>query len=152
MDWKDGLILFGAGLGILAWDTSRSYKNLAVDISAYGITDVDFGNNSATLQIDMQITNPLLLGVTLYSLVGDVYLDGNYVASVNQLFDYYIRGKKTHIIPIVLHCNLFNVSTTLIRKLLNDSDSIALRVVGNLKVAPTGVVNIPLDIEKEITW
>lgn len=152
MDWKDGVILAGAGLGILAWDTWRSYKDVKVDIAAYQITDVDFPNNTATLQIDIELTNPLLLGLTLYSIVGDIYLDGEYVASINQVFDYYIRGKRTHIIPVVIVSNLFSVSTILLQKLFRKAEDLTLRFAGEVRLGAQGIVPIPVDLEETIKW
>ena len=152
MDWKDGVILAGAGLGILALDTYRNYKYVKVDIAAYQITDVDFPNNTATLQIDIELTNPLLLGLTLYSIVGDIYLDGEYVASINQVFDYYIRGKRTHIIPVVIVSNLFSVSTILLQKLFRKAEDLTLRFSGEVRLGTKGIVPIPVDLEETIKW
>lgn len=147
MDWKDGVILAGAGLGILAWDTWRSYKALKVDVAGYRVYNVDIANNSAVLQIDVELTNPLLLGLTLYSIVGDVYIDGNLVARINQRFDYYVRGKRTHIIPVVFVCDVLGVSRLILQQLTARDVKLPVRFVGELRLGQGGVVPIPVDFE-----
>lgn len=150
MDWKDGAILATAGLGILVYDSLISYKALQVDIAGYQIYNVDFSNNRATLQVDVRLTNPLLIGLTLYSIVGDVYIDGRLVAQVNRLYDYYIRGKRTHIIPLVINCNIWEVVRQFMDSTFNPGKQVGLSFVGQLRLGSGGVVPIPLEFEENI--
>lgn len=147
MDWKDGAILATAGLGILVWDSWRSYKALQVDVVGYRVYNVDFANNSAILQLDVQLTNPLLVGLTLYSIVGDIYIDGQRVASINQRFDYYIRGKRVHIIPLVIQCDILGVSRIVLQQLTAQGSQLPVRFVGELRLGTGGVVSVPVDFE-----
>ena len=144
-DWKDGAILAATALGVLIYDTSRSYKSLEVDIAGYKVYDVNFGANSATLQINLRIKNPLLLGVTLYSLVGGVSIDGIHVADVDKVYDYYVRGKRTHIIPIVCKCDIMSVAQVFAR-MLAGNDSMALQFNGELRLGKNGVVSLPVNV------
>ena len=150
MDWKDGAILATAGLGILVYDSMRSYKALKVEVAGYKIYNINVSDNRATIQIDVRLTNPLLVGLTLYSIVGDAYIDGRWAAQVNTVYDYYIRGKRVHTIPLIINCNIWEIVKLLMDSMLSTGKQIPLRFVGELRLGTQGVVPVPLDIEENI--
>ena len=147
MDWKDGLILGATALGILTWDSWRNYKSLQVDMSGYRFYDVNLANNSAKLRVDLMVHNPLLFGVTLYSLYGFVYIDGIKVAKINTIYDYYISGKRTHVIPIVADCDILSVSQIIARMMAGtNKEEMILQFNGELRCGRNGVVGVPVNV------
>lgn len=92
---KIGLGISALWLGIL-----RGAKALIVMLNGYDIKNIDILNLSATLTLRFYIKNPLFIGITLKSIEGDIYLNGTKVGFINNHYDYYLAGARSHVIPV----------------------------------------------------
>ena len=63
----------GFGLGLLWYGVLRGAKALQVRVQSYSFRSVSLSTNTADLNLNLAIKNPLLVGVTIKGVQGDVY-------------------------------------------------------------------------------
>ena len=94
------------------------------------------------LTLNLLIKNPLLVGVTIKGVTGEVYAQGFRIGGVNTTYNYYIAGGKTHILPVVvnlnmsdvLHAGLMNIQSGDVRTLTIAFDGYIMAGKYNIKV------------------
>ena len=141
--WK---IAIGAGL--LYYGVLRGAKGLKVQMYSYEFKGVDVLNNTIQLDLNILVKNPLLVGLLLKSVQGDVYVQGIKAGYVNTQLNYTISGGRTHILPIVVNLRISDLGQAIIANIQSGNvQSLSVKFDGRLYVGDYGV-SIPLQIEK----
>lgn len=89
-----------AGLGFLWYAVLRGAQALVIILKGVAFSAIDIAQLTADVTLRFQISNPLMVGLRLKGIVGDIYLDGTKIGEVNHSYDYYMSGWHTHIIPV----------------------------------------------------
>lgn len=124
----------GIGAGLLWYGILRGAKSLVFGVRNYSISTISLSDGTAALNLNLSVRNPLLVGVTIRGIVGDVYAQDILVGKVNMRYDYYIAGGKTHVIPIIVNLDLRSVGSALVEN-INSGDINTLNLKFDGKVA-----------------
>ena len=102
--FKIGLLLGGFGL---LWNCLlQGAKGLVIKVYSYTFQSVNVIDKTINLNLNLLIRNPLFAGLTINSIAGEVYAQGHQVGYVDQNLNYYIAGRRTHIIPLTVTLHL----------------------------------------------
>lgn len=149
MGTKPALIL--GGLAAIWYGAVNAWRSLIVGVRDYTFRGFDLTTGSVQLYLNIMVKNPLLFGVTVKSVQGDVYIQGQRVGYINTTMDYYITGAgKVHILPVIVNLSLSGVANGLLAN-INSGDVRTLQVAFDGKIYVTNQ-NIPIPIQKELTW
>lgn len=102
-----GKIIIGGAL--LWYGVLRGARGLVVKVRDYAFSGLSLTDNTMQLTLNLLIKNPLLVGVTIKGVTGEVYAQGFRIGGVNTTYNYYIAGGKTHILPVVVNLNMSDV-------------------------------------------
>lgn len=135
-----GKIIIGGAL--LWYGVLRGARGLVVKVRDYTFSGLSLTDNTMQLTLNLLIKNPLLVGVTIKGVTGEVYAQGFQIGSVNTTYNYYIAGGKTHILPVivnlnmsdVLHAGLMNIQSGDVRTLTIAFDGYIMAGKYNIKV------------------
>lgn len=140
----NSLLKIGFGFGLLWYGILRGAKGLVVRISSYAFQSVNLSDMTANLNLNLSIKNPLLVGITIKGIQGDVYAQGEKVGTINTTYDYYLAGGKTHILPVVVKLDLSSIGTAALLNIQSgDIRTLTIAFDGKL-YAGKGYVGIPL--------
>lgn len=145
MDGKRVAYSILAGLGILGiYDIIRGYKALRISLNNLEVTKLNLdGTLGMTLYFD--ITNPLLLGVTLRGISGKLTAN-NYgsdpvvIGTVSNRYNYYIRGKARHIIKATVDLDTKEAVKQILQNIQSGN-------INNLLINFSGYINFGKDTE-----
>ena len=104
------LAKYGLGLGLLWYGVLRGAKGLVIKLDSYTFRSINT-DGTVSLNLNLRVKNPLLVGITIKGISGDVYAQGHQVGTINTTYDYYLAGGKTHILPVVVNLALGDVLT-----------------------------------------
>lgn len=136
------------GGALLYYGVLRGAKGLQVKMYNYEFGGIDLTNGIVKLKLNILVKNPLLVGLVLKSVTGDVYVQGVKAGYVNTVLDYKISGGKTHIIPVVVNLKMSELGQAVVLNIQSGNvNSLSVKFDGRLYVGDYGV-NIPLVIEK----
>lgn len=93
MKTKTGVILFGVGTALLY---AFRHSADAVQIKFEKLRMVRFAMSAMTFQLTLNIYNPFLFSVLVNEIVGDVYIMGIQVASINYPLNQRINAHKVN--------------------------------------------------------
>lgn len=135
-----GRIIIGGAL--LWYGVLRGARGLVVKVRDYTFSGLSVTDNTIQLTLNLLIKNPLLVGVTIKGVTGEVYAQGFQIGSVNTTYNYYIAGGKTHVLPVivnlnmsdVLHAGLMNIQSGDVRTLTIAFDGYIMAGKYNIKV------------------
>lgn len=140
-----------AGLGLLYIAVLRGASALAVGIRGYQIEGVDLSNGEVRIKLFFYIKNPLLIGVKLQGITGDVYMQSMKVGYVNSSYDYYLSGAKTHVVPVTVVCDIRSLGEAAVANIQSGNiQTLTVAFDGSIVVGSKGIVTIP--IQKTLTW
>lgn len=143
-------LIFG-GLAAIWYGAVNAWRSLIVGVSNYAFRGFDLTTGSVQLYLNIMVKNPLLFGVTVKSVQGDVYIQGQRVGYINTTLDYYVTGGgKTHILPVIVNLSIAGVANGLLAN-INSGDVRSLQVAFDGKIYVTNK-NIPIPVQKELTW
>lgn len=98
------------------------------------------------LSFDVQnVTNNT---VNLYGIVGDIYVNGSYLANINNLTPNFIKPLSNTVLEIELQTSILDAAP-IIKDLILKTGKRNLKVTGNLTLNVNGIL-VPLKIEKTI--
>lgn len=144
-----GYIVIGAAL--LYYSVLRGVNALAVWLAKYEFVSVSLTQKTIRFRLYFAIKNPLLVGLKLRLIEGDVYVQGVKIGSTNMAYDYYLAGQKTHVIPVELECSMQGLTEAAITNLqTGDPRTLTISFVGHIGVGDSYVVRLP--IEKTLNW
>ena len=141
------LVKIGLGLSLLYYGVLRGAKGLKVRIYSYSFQSVSISDMTASLNLNLSIKNPLLVGLTIKGVQGDVYAQGQKVGTVNTTYDYYLAGGKTHVLPVVVNLDLSNAGQAALLNIQSgDIRTLTIRFDGKLFAGKYNV-GVPLRFE-----
>lgn len=123
------------GVGLLYYGVLRGAKSLIVKVKDWHFAGVDVVNGRVALYLNLMIKNPLLVGIQIKGVTGDVYVQGNKCGYVNMSYDYNLAGGHTHIIPVVVNLLMGDVANSALLNIQSGD-------VRNLTVAFDGSVHV----------
>lgn len=145
----DKLVKYGLGFGLLYYGVLRGAKGLVVKVHGYSFRSFDAADGTVSLTLNLMIKNPLLVGLTIKGVQGDVYAQTNKVGTINTTFDYYLAGGKTHILPIVVNLNMGDVATAAAWNIQSgDIKTLTVAFDGKVLIGKYGVP-VPVQIEMD---
>lgn len=95
------IVKIGLGLGLLWYGVLRGAKGLVVRVHDYSFRGVS-ADGTVSLNLNLSIKNPLLVGLTIKGITGEVYAQGQQIGTVNTSYNYYLAGGYTHILPVIV--------------------------------------------------
>lgn len=96
------------------------------------------------------IKNPLLIGVKLRAIVGDVYMQGMKVGYVNSSYDYFLSGCKTHVIPVTVTCGIAQLGEAMIANIQSGNiQTLTVSFDGYITAGKNGVT---IPVQKTLNW
>ena len=101
---KFGMIAAVAWYGIL-----RGANGLMIAIKDYTLNYINLSEGTVGLSVQFVIKNPLLIGLTLSRIEGQVFAQGQQVGTIDEELNYYIAGGRTHILPVNVELLLSSV-------------------------------------------
>lgn len=138
----------GLGAVMLYYAVLRGAKGLVVRVNSYSFRSIDLVNSTVSLNLNISIKNPLLVGLTIKGIEGDVYAQGHKVGNVDTRYDYYIAGGRTHILPVVVNLNMSDVGTAAMLNIQSgDVRTLTIAFNGKLNVGSKYEVSVPLQLD-----
>lgn len=134
-----------AGAALLWYAVLRGARGLKIGVDSYSFEGLDLNSGTAKLNINVRIKNPLVVGVTIKGITGDVYAQGEKIGYVNTTYNYYLSGGHTHILPVVVNIQ-FGGAWAAIKANINSGDFKTITVAFDGKVQ-VGNMNLPLKFE-----
>ena len=138
------------GLTALYWAIYGVAKRLVIKVQEWKFSGLNLGAGTVSLDLNFLIKNPTLVGITLRTVQGDIYVNGEKAGYVNTKLDYALTGGHTHIVPIVVNMYLSSlgpgVSSTIER---GDINALEVAFDGAIYV---GAKNIRIPISKQLTY
>lgn len=145
---KIAKILCGAAL--LWWGVLRGANALMVGIKSWAFRGIDLNNGTVDITLNFLIKNPLLVGMTLKSIAGEIYVQGKKVGEVGGTYNYYLSGGHTHQIPVLVRLNMSSVGQAAMLNIQSgDVRTLTLAFDGRLYVGKAGV---PVPISVSYNW
>lgn len=145
----DKLIKIGLGFGLLWYSVLRGAKGLVVRINSYSFRSVNT-DGTISLNLNLSIKNPLLVGITIKSITGDVYAQGCQIGTVNTTYNYYIAGGKTHVLPVIVNLDLAQMGQAALQN-IQSGDIRTLTIAFNGKLT-AGKYNVPVPLQFEFDY
>ena len=137
----------GLGLGLLYYGVLRGAKGLVVKVHSYSFRGISFTDNTVSLNLNLSIKNPLLIGLTIKGVLGDVYVQGQKVGTVNTTYDYYLAGGKTHILPVIVNLQTSSLGEAALQNIQSGNiQTLTISFNGKIMVGKYGV-GVPLQID-----
>lgn len=138
------------GFGMLWYGVLRGAKSLIIKVRSYSFAGIDIESGTVSMYLNLLIKNPLVVGVPIKGVIGDVYIQGYKAGYVNMSYDYYIAGGHTHILPVVVNLNMGDVLHSALLN-IQSGDIRTLTIEFNGKVY-AGKYNIPLPVQFELDY
>lgn len=140
-----GKILIGGGL--LWFGILRGARGLVAKVHSYSFRGIDVNSGTVSLNLNVMVKNPLLVGLTLKGVVGDVYVQGVKVGGVNTTMDYYLAGGKTHILPVVVNLQMGGLGQAALMNIESGNiQNLTIAFNGKLLIGNYGV-GVPLQLD-----
>lgn len=138
----------GLGIGLLWLGVLRGAKGLVVRMKSYQFAGLN-EDGTVRLILNLLVKNPLLVGLTIKGVKGDVYAQGYQVGIVDTVYDYYLAGGKTHVLPVYVDLNITEAWSALLAN-INSGDVRTLTIAFNGKIyVGSWNVGIPLQFEMD---
>ena len=126
----------------------RGAKALVVMLKGWQLVNVNIADMTATMILRFVIKNPLVVGIKLKGIVGDVYVHGQKVGSIEHYYDYYLSGMKSHVIPVETKIYGDVLGVTMLQNLqASIANDIEIAFTGKILVGDYGL-SIPVRIER----
>ena len=119
---------------LLYFGVLRGAKAIVAGIESWGYNSMDFGNGVLNMNINLRINNPLLVGLTITGVRGDVYLNGVKAGYVDNRGEFYLPARKMSIFPIVISVSLGDLSRSLLTSLQTGARDMVVAFNGDIYV------------------
>ena len=137
----------GLGIGLLWYGIFRGAKGLVVRIKSFSFRSINLNDLTVSLNLNLLIKNPLVVGLTIKGVAGNVFMQGYKVGEVNTAYNYYLAGGHTHILPVVVNLNLSEIGqAALLNVQSGDIRTLTIAFNGKLYVG-SKTIGIPLQFE-----
>lgn len=143
---KAGQILLG--IALLWYGVLRGAKALVVMLNSWQLVNVNIADMTATMVLRFVIKNPLVIGIKLKGIIGDVYVHGQKVGSIEHYYDYYLSGMKSHVVPVETKIYGDVLGAAMLQNLqASIANDIEIAFVGKILVGDYGL-SVPVRIER----
>jgi len=148
---KISTILKIGGAALLYYGVLRGASALYFGIKSYRFQNISLINNTAEFVVTFTIYNPLLIGLKLKSITGDIYLQGVPCGTINTTYDRYLAGRKTWNISVPVTIDLGQLASAVIQNIsTGDINTLYVSFDGSVTVGDNGVMRVPFS--KTVTW
>ena len=138
------------GLAIVWYAVLRGASALAVGIKGWALNGVDLDSKKIGITLQFAIANPLFIGLTIRGIQGDVYVQGQKVGSVDNTYDYFLAGRHTHIIPVLVQLDSTALGQAAIANIKTGNvRTLTIAFNGKLLV---GSASVPVPIQITYDW
>ena len=72
-------VKIGLGLALLYYGVLQGARGLVIGVQNFAFKSIDVVNSTVSLYLNLRIKNPLLVGLTIKGIEGDVYAQGHKV-------------------------------------------------------------------------
>ena len=146
----ESIIKLGAGAALLWYGVLRGAKGLIVKVYNYTFRGIDTTTGTVQLSLNFLVKNPLLVGLTLKGISGDIYIQGQNVGFVNTTVDYYLSGGHTHIVPVVANLTMAGAAAAALAN-IQSGDVRTLTISFNGRVL-VGTWNVPIPVQIDLDY
>ena len=153
---KVGYSIVAGAIALLVYDLIRGYKALRITLSKYEITKLNL-DGTLGMSLYFDITNPLLIGVTLRGIEGTLVAE-NYgsepvvIGTVRNRYNYFIRGKARHIIKATVNLDTVSAAQQLIANIQSgDVNNLLITFSGSIAFGKNTEVSIPISRRMSLT-
>lgn len=137
------------GLSLLWYGVLRGAKGLVVRISDYSFGGVNLSDGTVVLNLNVSIKNPLIVGLKIKSIVGEVFAQGTKVGTINTTYDYYLAGGHTHVIPVYVNLSMGSTLNAALNNINSGTNgAITIAFDGKIYVGDMNI-GIPLQFETQ---
>lgn len=124
-----------AGVYLIASRVSRVVRNLAWRFTGVSVIASNNETNSATVRVGLQLRNSTPVSVLLNSIVGEIYIQGVRVGSVNQAYNMVIQRESITNLDIIFELFWSGVAQAIKTNVLSgDIRNLKFQFVGYLEV------------------
>lgn len=141
------IVKIGLGVSLLWYGVLRGARGLVLKVHSYSFRSLDLNTNTVALNLNLSIKNPLLVGLTIKGVMGDVYVQGLKVGYINTTYDYYLSGGRTHVLPVVVNLDLSDTGAAVIQNIQSgDISTLTIAFDGKIYIG-AHKIGIPLQFE-----
>ena len=145
----DKIVKIGLGFGLLWYGVLRGAKGLVVKVQNYSFHSIS-ADGTVSLNLNLSIKNPLLVGLTIKGVTGDVYAQGQKIGTVNMSYDYYLAGGYTHVLPVVVNLQMGQIIQAALANMQSgDIHTLTIAFNGKIYVAK---YSIPVPFQFELDY
>lgn len=124
-----------AGVYLIASRVSRVVRNLAWRFTGVSVIASNNETNSATVRVGLQLRNSTPVSVLLNSIVGEIYIQGVRVGSVNQAYNMVIQRESITNLDIIFELFWSGMAQAIKTNVLSgDIRNLNFQFVGYLEV------------------
>ncbi|MBO4693413.1 MAG: hypothetical protein J5659_03345 [Clostridia bacterium] len=140
------IVKIGLGAAFLWYGILRGARALMVGVRDFSFRGVNVSEGTVSLNLNLLIKNPLLVGLKLKGVTGDVYAQGQKVGYINTTIDYYLSGGHTHVVPVVVNLNVAGLGQAAILNIQSgDIRTLTITFAGKIYVGSHNI-GVPVDI------
>ena len=140
----------GIGAGLIYLALLKISRSLVVGVRSFQFKSVDLTNKTVSLAINMEIKNPLIFGITITGIQGDVYMQGMKVGYVNTSYNYYLAGGHTHVLPVIVNLSIGALGDAVIQN-IQTGDIRTLTIAFNGRVL-AGKLKLTMPVQVELDY
>lgn len=138
------------GAALLWYGVLRGAKGLVIKVYSYAFEAISLVDGTIRMRLDLLIKNPLLVGLTIKSIQGDVYAQGVKVGAINTTYNYYLAGGHNHILPIMVDLDMLQIGSAAWAN-IQSGDIRTLTVAFDGKIY-VGKANVPVPVKFELDY
>lgn len=144
------ILLKIGGVALLIYGVMRGAKALVVGIKSWSFRGIDIATGTVDITLNFIIKNPLLVGLTLKGIYGDIYVQGQNAGNISMNYDYFLSGGHTHVIPVIVRLNLSGLGQAALLNIQSgDVRTLTLAFDGKLVIGSAGV---PVPVNITYNW
>lgn len=105
----DKIILWAGGALAYSYYTYTRWRKVDVSLQGCEISNTDLIANQINLVVKLKVYNPLLVSIPLYRIYGSIGMDGEQVATINNVYSGKIKANTTSYITIPVAATITEV-------------------------------------------
>ena len=135
-----------AGGAFLWYAILRGIRGISVGLYSWKIGAIDLVDRTARVDLQLEIKNPLIVGVRIKGIKGDVYVQDVLTGVIDMVYDYNISGAHSHVLPISVNLDLSSVSAAAMANIESGNvENLTIRFDGEIAISRYDV-GVPVDI------
>lgn len=139
-----------AAIAALYYAVLRGANALIVAVRGYRFQSIDTTNGTISFYLYFVINNPLLVGLTLKGLSGDIYVQGVKCGVVNMKYDYFISGRHSHSVPVLVTVDASKLTEAAILNIQSGNvKTLTIAFDGGLNI---GSEQVYIPVQKTLDW